>query len=88
MQGSKYETLQATSRGEVVNFNALATAAKDMGNVIEETPLRVSCPSCGIFVVSLLLIPAFVRARCSGCRMDIITLVDETREILTTTSKH
>lgn len=76
-----------TGRSGEVNFNALAEAAKSLGSNIEETPLRVSCPSCGGFVVSLLLVPAFVRARCVGCRMDIVTLVDGEREILTTTSK-
>ena len=74
-------------RSGEVNFNALAEAAKELGSTIEESPLRVSCPSCGSFVVSLLLVPAFVRARCVGCRMDVVTLVDVSREILTTTSK-
>ncbi len=66
-------------------FEALAEAAKGLGR-IEEKPLRVSCPSCGSFVISLLVIPAFVRARCVPCRIDIVTLVDDNREILTTTT--
>lgn len=69
----------------MTGFEAIAEAAKGLGDV-EQKPLRVSCPSCGNFVLSLLVIPAFVRARCIPCRIDVVTLVDRNREILTTTT--
>ena len=69
----------------MIGFEAIAEAAKSLGD-IQTKPLRVSCPSCGSFVFSLMVIPAFVRARCNPCRIDVVTLVDRDREILTTTT--
>jgi len=72
----------------MVGVQAIADAAKrELGGAIEAQPVRVSCPSCGRFVVAILTLPAFLRARCDKCRVDVIALVGREREVLAATEQ-
>lgn len=60
-------------------------AKHELGNRIEASPLRLSCVSCGHYLLSAMHVPMFVRARCVRCKLDTIFLVSEDREVVAVT---
>lgn len=67
----------------MVGASIIADAArKELGEeVIKRTPIRVSCPSCGLHLVSVMTTPNLLRDRCEKCHTDIVALVTKDGDI-------
>jgi hypothetical protein len=72
----------------VIGVAGIAEAAKkELGSMLREKPIRISCPMCGTHVVSVLSAPTMMRGRCSRCRVDVIALVSKEGEALVATER-
>lgn len=68
---------------------AIAAAAKTEIVKIESSPVRVSCPSCGRHLASVLVVPNLLRCRCQNdkCRTDVVALVAKDGSVLVSQDK-
>lgn len=66
----------------------LSAAKRELGDRLLQKRIDLCCPSCGLFVGAILVIPNLVRNRCSKCRVDVISLVSDKREVLAVTERH
>ncbi len=72
----------------MIGVQAIAEAAKrELGDNVLKNPVRVSCPSCGKFLVAAFVAPNLLRDRCDRCRVDVIALISREREVLAVTEK-
>lgn len=70
----------------MIGLTEVAAAAKrELGDMVLQNPVRVSCPKCGRFVVDALSVPTLVKGRCDRCRVDVIALVDKEQNVLAVT---
>jgi 4-hydroxy-3-methylbut-2-en-1-yl diphosphate synthase IspG/GcpE len=71
----------------VIGVEQIAEAAKaELGEAMLREPVRVSCPSCGRFIVSVFTVPNLIRGRCEKCRMDAVALIGRDRSVLAVTA--
>lgn len=61
-----------------------ALARRELGDQILQKPLRVSCLSCGGFLLQALSAPQMQRTRCRECHIDLVVLVSKRQEVLVT----
>jgi 4-hydroxy-3-methylbut-2-en-1-yl diphosphate synthase IspG/GcpE len=72
----------------MVGVQAIAEAAKrEIGAALQAESVRVSCPSCGRFMVAVFTLPVLLRDRCERCHVDVIALVGRGREVLAATEQ-
>jgi 4-hydroxy-3-methylbut-2-en-1-yl diphosphate synthase IspG/GcpE len=71
----------------VIGVEQIAEAAKaELGDAMMRDPVRVSCPSCGRFIVAVFVVPNLIRGRCEKCHMDAIALIGRDRSVLSVTA--
>jgi len=73
----------------MIDVSAIVEAArKEIGvDAIQTTPVRISCPTCGGFAVSVMTLPCLARARCGKCHVDLLALVTRDRAVLVVQDK-
>lgn len=60
-------------------------ARREIGDAVSREPVRLSCPGCGRFLVSVLVRPNLLRDRCDKCRSDVVVFVSGTGEVIAAT---
>lgn len=66
---------------------AIAAAAKAEIVKIEPDAVRVSCPSCGRHLASVMVVPNLLKCRCHKCGTDIVALVSRDGTVLAAQEK-
>lgn len=65
---------------------AIVEAARaELGDSVVKEHVRVSCPKCGVHLVSVMVVPNLVRDRCDKCRVDVVVLIARDRSVLSAT---
>lgn len=62
-------------------------ARRELGEAVSRTPVRVSCPGCGRFMVSVFVVPNLLRDRCDKCRFDVVVLVSAAGDVTAATDR-